>query len=701
MADDEERLVVLLEARIKDLERNMAKASGTTAKRFREMSLSSKSATKQMEQDAIRSTTRINQAMATVGTKIGAVGKAFAGGIAGGIAGLGVAGAVTAVREITSSLAEMNAEALRAGLSTQAFQELKYVADQNKVSVDALTDGMKELSLRADEFIITGKGSGAEAFQRLGYSAQELKEKIKDPVALFTEIIGKLGELDNAAQIRISDELFGGTGGEQFVQLIGRGEQGIRDQIKAANDLGIVIDDSVIKKAVEVDAKFNMIAATIGGNLKSAVVEAFEYLVSFVDSYRDFQNQTDATLEQRIAELGQKRLDLETKILETQDRQRQGMEKLSSVAKDLGFEDSKNSIVAGDTGQIEEYRRQLAAVAEEERQIVEERARRPTISTPTQPTGSYSGGQTVPSSSSSSKKTSSPDEYQRATESLREHIAVMQAEQEAQAGLNPLIDDYGFAVEKAAAQQDLLNAAKEAGIKITPELSSEVDKLSTAYANSVVQAKKLGDTQDEIRQRAEEANQFNKSFTRGIVDGFIEGKNAADVFSDALKKIGDRLLDMVFNDLFASPTQGGSGGGISGIISGFGKLLGFDSGGYTGPGGKHEPAGIVHKGEVVFSQADVRRFGGVGRVEALRRGFGYADGGPVAVTPAPMVNRSSGGASTSATPIQITFSPVIDNRGASVEAVARNEQALAKFQKTLPAQIIATIRDARARGMKV
>jgi hypothetical protein len=54
-------------------------------------------------------------------------------------------------------------------------------------------------------------------------------------------------------------------------------------------------------------------------------------------------------------------------------------------------------------------------------------------------------------------------------------------------------------------------------------------------------------------------------------------------------------------------------------------------GGYTGPGGKYQPAGIVHAGEVVFSQDDVAAHGGVGMVEMLRksRPRGYADGGPV------------------------------------------------------------------------
>lgn len=48
--------------------------------------------------------------------------------------------------------------------------------------------------------------------------------------------------------------------------------------------------------------------------------------------------------------------------------------------------------------------------------------------------------------------------------------------------------------------------------------------------------------------------------------------------------------------------------------------VGFSAGGYTGAGGVNQPAGTVHKGEVVWSQADISRFGGVAAVEALRNG---------------------------------------------------------------------------------
>ncbi|SSQ16355.1 phage tail length tape-measure protein [Acinetobacter baumannii] len=58
---------------------------------------------------------------------------------------------------------------------------------------------------------------------------------------------------------------------------------------------------------------------------------------------------------------------------------------------------------------------------------------------------------------------------------------------------------------------------------------------------------------------------------------------------------------------------------------------GFADGGYTGNGLKHTPAGIVHKGEVVWSQEDIKRWGGVSVVESMRQSkpSGYANRGYV------------------------------------------------------------------------
>lgn len=71
---------------------------------------------------------------------------------------------------------------------------------------------------------------------------------------------------------------------------------------------------------------------------------------------------------------------------------------------------------------------------------------------------------------------------------------------------------------------------------------------------------------------------------------------------------------------------------------------GYDSGGFTGVGGKHDPAGVVHKGEFVFTKEATERIGVSNLYDMMR---GYADGGLVtAPTERPVVSgtaRSGGG----------------------------------------------------------
>lgn len=282
---DDERLIVALEARIRDFERNMAKAERRGTKTYTGLRRGSQVATTAMERDMMGSTRRINQALAQTSTRIGAFGKAFAtAAIAAGMAAI-TRGSTQAVR----SMAELGRQADRAGLSITAFQELKFVGEQNRIEVNALIDGLKELQLRADEFIVTGQGPAAEAFRRLGYGASDLKRRLEDPEELFADIIGRMEDLDSAAQIRVADEVFGGTAGERFVELLGQGEAGIRQLTARANELGVVIDEEAVEKAAELDRKFAEVQTRVANLSKQVVVslagaleEAFSFNVDDV-----------------------------------------------------------------------------------------------------------------------------------------------------------------------------------------------------------------------------------------------------------------------------------------------------------------------------------------------------------------------------------------------------------------------------------
>lgn len=290
---DTERLVVSLEARVRDFERNMAKASGTASNSFGQMERRSRDAGKRMEEAMASSSSRITANLA-------ALGKGAFAGLIGGLAIGGLDQIVGRLAQVAEGVASIGNEAKRAGLSTKAFQELGYVAQQNRIPIDALTDGMKELALRADEFIVTGAGPASEAFRRLGFGATELSNKLEDPSALLVEIISRMEGLSKAAQIRVADELFGGTGGERFVELLDRGAEGIREMVQEANDFGLVMDDAMIAKADEVDRRFKLITATVGTGLKSAIIEAVDALDGFFDQFNKIEDQQANTLRERI-----------------------------------------------------------------------------------------------------------------------------------------------------------------------------------------------------------------------------------------------------------------------------------------------------------------------------------------------------------------------------------------------------------------
>lgn len=73
----------------------------------------------------------------------------------------------------------------------------------------------------------------------------------------------------------------------------------------------------------------------------------------------------------------------------------------------------------------------------------------------------------------------------------------------------------------------------------------------------------------------------------------------------------------------AHHSLGGGGGGW--------RASGFAGGGYTGDGGKFDPAGVVHKGEWVFTKREVEAVGGPAAMRQLRDSIfhGYDEGGLV------------------------------------------------------------------------
>ncbi|WP_127109933.1 hypothetical protein [Pararhodobacter zhoushanensis] len=201
-------------------------------------------------------------------------------GMTSSVLGLSAVGATLAtsaiaVRGIMRDVAQIGDAARNAGVTPEAFQEWGYVFGQFRVGQDVVADGFRELNLRADEFIVTGGGSAAEAFTRLGFTAADLSDRLKDPSALLLEIMRRLEGVDNASRIRIGDEIFGGTAGERFVSVVAQGADRLGDMVQQARDLGLVIDSDLIDRASILEEKFTQLTARATALLQTAAVNVF------------------------------------------------------------------------------------------------------------------------------------------------------------------------------------------------------------------------------------------------------------------------------------------------------------------------------------------------------------------------------------------------------------------------------------------
>lgn len=215
----------------------------------------------------------------------------------------------------------------------------------------------------------------------------------------------------------------------------------------------------------------------------------------------------------------------------------------------------------------------------------------------------------------------------------------------------------GAALVEFTTKQKLLADAKRQGIdldKVTAGSNQTVRQQIDAHAAAMG---RLSEQYEQGRAAEEDFLQGVDAISNSFADAITSGENLRESFGNILKGIANDIIKSGISSLLVeqfSPKAGSSGGGIFGRILG-GLFGGFEDGGFTGRGGKSEPAGVVHKGEYVFTKAATERLG-VGNLEALQNGGlpGFMSGGLVGSVPAVSRSVSTSGASSQANELAVT-----------------------------------------------
>lgn len=264
--------------------------------------------------------------------------------------------------------------------------------------------------------------------------------------------------------------------------------------------------------------------------------------------------------------------------------------------------------------------------------------------------------------------------------------------------LNSLADQANkFADQQAAKREEIAAAARGESTR-EAERASSLQRIQEAYAyNPEAQKKVLAEqratyqAEDELRDNwiagakrgwADYADAATNTYdgVRNVASSTFTG--LSDMLTSlmttgnaSIKEFGKSMLKMIVEVtnrlLVAYAVQqalgwisGSSGGGStpSGAYSSAAAGVSFDSGGYTGAGGKYEPAGIVHKDEFVFTKEATNRLG-VDNLYRLMNGGSmarYATGG--------MVGGRQGNSTGATGGINVDI--YVDNRGNSTSNVS-------------------------------
>ncbi len=263
--------------------------------------------------------------------------------------------------------------------------------------------------------------------------------------------------------------------------------------------------------------------------------------------------------------------------------------------------------------------------------------------------------------------------YRDLVKSAQDRIDQMQLEEQ-------LIGKTGVAADTLRMRLDLLQRAQDKGRELSPSQQKELEALAHAYGEAAQKVAALSAAEElrfereqmfrspaeqrvagqlrnmgldansdfgqliagqiRLNEKLAEGRDMAKDFVSGFTQDLLNGVSAMDALANAASRLGSKLLDMAMdqaiNGLFGNLMgvfSGGLGGGSpftnSGQLAGaFASGIGgmWAEGGYTGSGGKYDPAGIVHKGEYVIPKWLVDKIG-VGNIERLFAG--YSSGGLV------------------------------------------------------------------------
>ena len=208
--------------------------------------------------------------------------------IAGGFVALAVAIAKTekALIQMTRESAEAADDIVTlssvTGMSTDSIQELNYMADLTDVSLDRISDSLKETTNKMQE-AATGTGDAYEAYNKLGVEITDVDGQLRSAEDVFYDTIDALGEMKNKTERDALAMDLMSESAQELNPLIEIGSDGLKQYAQEAHSMGYVLDNEALTALTEVDDAYQRLQKSQEGAKNQLSAEFAPYLTEFYE----------------------------------------------------------------------------------------------------------------------------------------------------------------------------------------------------------------------------------------------------------------------------------------------------------------------------------------------------------------------------------------------------------------------------------
>lgn len=604
-------------------------------------------------------------------------------------------------KDSIDAMDKMNEASQKTGITVEALSQLGYAAKMSGVDTDSFTTAMVKFNRTIAEGA-TGSGKAAEAFKAIGISAEELKSSTPD------EILAKVAErfvgfADGANKTALAIALFGRAGAD-MIPMLNEGADGIAAMRQEADALGGTMSKSAAVAADQFNDNLDKMMIKMKSFVKGIVSEVIPTLNVLMETFlagNSLMNVIDAgmnlNLEGGSAQVGAQlaRAELQLREADERDKDRlkakvdayrsaytamRKMEGAGGAATAAALPNAPSlpdtaGAKAGDAF-LNGLKERVTKAGEGEIAMLRLQAAEKGVLMQAEP---------LLQQLASNKWAEGAEKFNLSLDQSTEALAF-------QASL----------IGKSAEEVELLNAEYRIQADLKRQIADLTRSIGTVDAETTASMTANAQAQIAIQQamiRARNTEQQSMEYGMGrAFQSYVDtagnaAKNIESLFSNAFRSMEDGLVQfattgqMSFNQfanaIIADIMRIYIRMAITGLVSAFvtpmfsttpgvssnpayagpPKPGGFADGGYTGDGGKFEPAGVVHRGEFVMSKAATSRIG-VGTLNRMLKG--YADGGYVG---------GSGGASYGGGNVVINVTNEAGGDGYQAVATARKNDS--------------------------